>query len=1031
STRLRVSHAFHSPLMEPMLADFRAVARSLSYAAPTLPVVSTLTGRLASAEELTDPDYWVRHVRHAVRFADAVTTLEAAGVTRFVEIGPDGVLTGLAAQSATGDRTVTIATQRRDREEVVTLAAAVGRLWATGAPVDLTAWCPTGRRVELPTYAFQREHHWLRHATPAGDVAAVGLAAVEHPLLGAAVPLPDGGVVLTGRLCLDAQPWLADHAVHGTILLPGTGLVELALRAGDEVGCDTVEELTLLAPLVLTAGRTVHVQVIVGPADASAARALSIRSQTVGSATAWTTHAEGLLVPGLPTPAAVPAAWPPPGATPLDLAGAYARMAGQGYAYGPAFQCLHAAWRLGDDVYAEVALPEAARADGERFGLHPALFDAAMHAVVLGGTDGDTAALPFAWSGVTLHAAGATAVRVHLTQPAPDTLTVTVTDPANNPVASVGSLALRPVSADQLGTAADSTLYAVDWVTAPARAVPAGEWLTLAATDDPLDVAATASGSPPAAVVLECAAPDTAVPAAVRSVLDRTLTALRSWLAADRLAESRLVVLTRGAVPVDGEPVDVRLAPVWGLVRAAQAEHPGRITLVDVDATGGLDDVRAAVALDEPEVVVRDGVARVPRLVPLPAAVGTGVRWEAGGTVLVTGGTSGLGAVLARHLVTAHGVRRLVLASRRGPRAPGAAALRAELLAAGATEVTVLACDLADPAQVTALVDGVPGQWPLTGVLHAAGVADNAVVEALTPGQLSATLGPKADAAWLLHEATRRLPLTAFVALSSAGGLLLAAGQGGYAAANVFLDALMTERRRAGLPGTALAYGLWSGAGMGRDLTEVDLARMRRQGLPALTVDEGVRLFDAGVGAGRAVSVPLRLDVAALATGDVPPMLRALVPVTSRRARAAAAGQDGTTELLRRLTGLPGADRERALVELVREHAAAVLGHPDGTGIDVDRGFLDLGFDSLSGLELRDRLARATGRRLPSMLVFDHPSVAALARHLGTVLFDAEPSTPAPPAAEPAEEDLSDASAAELFDILDRELGAADPAESR
>ncbi|MEH0846339.1 SDR family NAD(P)-dependent oxidoreductase, partial [Micromonospora sp. CPCC 205711] len=995
STRLAVSHAFHSPLMEPMLEGFREVAGSLTYAAPSIPVVSTLTGRLAEAGELADPEYWVRHVRHAVRFADAVTTLEAAGVTRFVEVGPDAVLTGLAAQTVTGEQTVTIPTQRRDRDEAVTLAAGVGRLWATGASVDLTAWCPTGSRVDLPTYAFQRQRYWLGtreyltdswFADDLGDLNSAGLVTAEHPLLGAVVTLPDSdGVLLTGRLSLDAQPWLADHAVHGTVLLPGTGLVELALRAGDEVGCDTVEELTLQAPLTLPEEGGLAIQVVVGAADDTGGRSVAIWSRSDQPDAGWTLHAEGLLIAAPAAPADDLAEWPPRGATPVPVAEAYEYLAGEGYGYGPTFQGLRAAWRRGDEVFAEVALPDQAVQDAGRFGLHPALLDAAMHVSLVddgGQREGETV-LPFVWSGVTLHAAGAAQLRVRMAPTGPQSVALLVADGAGSPVLSVRSLTSRPVSAGQLaapGAARHESLFTVQWsplTTTPAAPIGTARWAEL-----------TEGAEVPPVVVLDLPATTEPVPTATRRVLDDVLATVRTFLADPRFAASRLLVVTHHAVGIADEPVDLSTAPVWGLIRAAQAEQPGRFVLADVDATP--DAVTLAAAAGEAELAVRDGAVLVPRLVPLPVAAAepTAPSWEAGGTVLVTGGTGGLGAVLARHLVTAHGVRRLVLAGRRGPDAPGAAELRADLLAAGAEDVTLAACDLGDPAEVRALVAAVPARWPLTGVLHAAGIADNGLVETLTPERVSAVLAAKADAAWWLHEATRELPLTAFAALSSAGGLVLAAGQGGYAAANVFLDALMRERRRQGRPATAIAYGLWHGAGMGRHLGDVDLARMSRQGLPPLTVDEGVRLFDAGLTAGHAVVAALRVEPAALRTReDLPPLLRGLVPTGPRRTRAVAGGG---AVLLRRLAGQPTAQRDRIVLDLVRDQVAGVLGHASPDAVEPDRAFQELGFDSLTAVELRNNLNTATGLRLPATLVFDHPTAQAVAAHILDLLDGAD-----------------------------------------
>ncbi|MFD7631693.1 SDR family NAD(P)-dependent oxidoreductase, partial [Streptomyces sp. NPDC059851] len=1352
--RLTVSHAFHSPLMDGMLDAFREVAASLTYHAPVIPVVTNLTGELAG-DALRTPEHWVAHVRDAVRFLDGIRTLDAERVTTYLELGPQGVLSGLGRDCLTDTDGTTgavfVPALRRDRGEAEALGAAIAAVHTRAVPVDWTAYfAATGaRRTDLPTYAFQRRRFWLEApAGYVGDVESAGLDAAHHPLLGAAVPLADGeGFLFTGRLSLDTHPWLADHAVMGTVLLPGTAFVELAVRAGDQVGCELLEELTLEAPLVLAPHSAVRLQIVVGAPDRDGRRTLDLYSGDPDAADdePWTRHATGILAAGAPRPAFDLTAWPPAGAEAVTVEDLYEHLGQGGFAYGPVFQGLRAAWTLGDDVYAEVALPDDREADAARFGLHPALLDAALHATfVRSSPEGDRrAGLPFSWRGVSLHAVGAAALRVRLTTGGEDTLSLQVADTTGAPVAAVERLVVRPVSADGLAgaarTAHHESLFRVDWATLPLPAgtpddQPGDDWAVLGyGTGLPgrthadlaaLAAAVDASTPAPAYVLAPCPAADGEAalsPEAVRAATHRALALVQDWLADDRFAGSRLVFVTRGAVATQGDwdLADPVHAPVWGLVRTAQSENPDRFVLADLDTPGdtlpGL--LAAALATGEPQFAVRRGTVHAPRLARVPAATpltppadgsawrmdiedkgtldhltllpspeseaplepgqvrvavraaglnfrdvlnalgmypgdpglmgsegagivlqtgpgvtdlapgdrvmgmlpgafgplavvdrrmiapmpegwtfaeaaavpivfmtayyalhdlaglrrgetllvhaaaggvgmaavqlarhwgadvyataspakwdtlrglgltddriassrtldfedtfrtatgGQGVdvvldslarefvdaslrllprggrfvemgktdvrdpqdvaaahpgvtyrafdlteagldriqemltallglfesgalrpipvscwdlrqapeafrylsqarhtgkivltvpaEWNPEGTVLITGGTGTLGALVARHAVTARGARRLILTSRRGEAAAGAAELAAELSALGA-EVTVAACDAADRDALAALLAGIPAAHPLTAVIHTAGVLDDGITTALTPERVDRVLRPKADAALHLHELTRRLDLADFVLFSSAAGTFGGAGQANYAAANVFLDALARHRQARGLAGTSLGWGLWAEAsGMTGELDTADKDRMTRSGVLGLSSEEGLALLDTAHRTGDAHLVPMQLDLVPLRQADasmVPALLRGLVRTTARRAVGATAAGTGTP-LVEQLVRLPGNERDTLLLDLVRDQVAAVLGHATPDAVEPGRAFKDLGFDSLTAVEFRNRLGAAAGVRLPATLVFDYPTPTALAGFLKDELLGSE-----------------------------------------
>ncbi len=1293
TTRLRVSHAFHSHRMEPMLAEFRSVAEGLTFAVPRIPVVSNVTGQVVSAE-LTDPGYWVDHVRQPVRFFDGVRTLEREGVRRFFELGPDGVLTALARQAVEEDAVFAAALRAR-KPEADTFAGFLGQAHAAGATVDWSAYyAGTGaRRIELPTYAFQRERYWLTAGPNAGDPSAAGQRRVEHPVLAAALPLADRDEwVLTGRLAAETHPWTEDHVVLGLTVLPGAALVELALAAGRQADTPVVDELVLEAPLVLPAEGAVAVQVTVGPAE-DGRREVAIYTRPEAGTEPATRHAHGTLTATAPAVAPFPAEWPPTGAEPVPVDGLYDRLADAGYEYGPVFQGLRAAWRSGDEVYAEVALPDDTGAG--RFGIHPALLDAALHGGLVDRDRQAAVELPFSWSGVQLGRSAVSRVRARLAPVGGSASRIDLVDEDGRPVASVERFTSRPVDPAQLdrGAKAGATpLHRVEWAevavegTVSARVAVLGD-LTAGerfADLDALQRALADGATAPDVVVAGVSAVDAGGPAeAARHVAGSTLALLQRWLTG--AAGARLVVATRGGVAVGDEAPDLALAPVWGLVRSAQSEHPGRFQLVDVDDAE--PDWAALAGLDEPQLAVRQGRVLAPRLAAVPAlpdgpwrlgieqkgsleglgiiasdadrplaagevrigvraaglnfrdvlialgmypgeaplgseaagvvlevgsavddlAVGdrvlglmadpfgpvavtdramvarmpagwsfaqaasvpvvfltayyglvdlaglkpgervlvhaaaggvgmaavqiarhlgaevyatasppkwaavealgvpadriassrdlgfrdaflsatggsgvdvvldalagefvdasldllprggrfvemgkadvrdpdevaaehAGVRYQAydlfeagpariqqmltevlalfeqgvldhapirtwdvrrgveafrflregrnvgkvvltvpppldpDGTVLVTGGTGGLGAVFARHLVSVYGIRRLVLVSRRGVDAPGAGALVEELEGLGAA-VRVEACDVADRDQIAGIVGSV---GPLAAVIHAAGLLDDGTISSLSPGQLDRVLRPKLDAAVHLHEL---VPDAELVLFSSVAALIGSPGQGNYAAANAFLDALAAHRRAAGLPATSLAWGLWAdAAGMAGTLSEADLARLERSGVGALSTELGLQLFDQARRHDDALLVPVRLDPAALRgqarAGMLPPLLRGLVR-TPVRTRA------GGGSLAQRLAGVPATDRERVVLELVQAQVAAVLGHASAGAVDPDRAFKELGVDSLAAVELRNRLSQATDLRLPTTLVFDHPSATAIAR---------------------------------------------------
>ncbi|MFC7472490.1 type I polyketide synthase [Actinomadura keratinilytica] len=983
--RIAVDYASHSAHVEELKDELLDVLAPIEPQAGRIPVYSTVTGEVEDGSGF-DAAYWFTNLRQTVEFETATRKLLADGYGVFVESSPHPVVSLGVQETIEGTETApdafTVGSLRRDDGGLDRLLTSLAELHVHGVSPDWGKVFPaTARHVALPTYAFQRERYWPTPAPRTGDVSAAGLASAEHPLLGAAVTLAGGeGALLTGRLSLDTHGWLADHVVAGRIVVPGTALLEMALRAAEEVDCAQVEELVLEAPLVLPQNGSVDVQVSVGAEDGSGCRPVSVHSRPGTSReTGWRRNAHGTLTEVAPPAPAEPREWAgrPADSEEIDAEEVYTRLAEGGLVYGPVFRGLRTAWRQGEDLFAEVRLPQAEHATADAYGIHPALLDAALHAAAhpeFAGP-GAEARLPFSWRGVAVGVRGAAEARVRLTRAGTDAVTVTLTDPAGRLLASAESLSLRPLATDLFeAPPADDSLFRLTWTPAPGLKGGSGA-PPLTWHQDFRSAAHSLTGADAAGPGVVGVRRRPAVPqvAEVHRETAEALAFVQAVLASDENGPGPRALIV---LPAD----DLAACGVRGLVRSAQSEHPGRFVLVEADRELTPAEVAGVLASDEPEVALRDGTLSVPRLarVRVEGEVRAGSAFSGRGAVLVTGGTGVLGGVVARHLVAVHGVGRLVLASRRGLAAEGAEALRDELLGLGAAEVAVVACDMADRDAVAALLDA----YPVSAVVHAAGVLDDGVVSSVSAEQLSGVLRPKVDAAWWLHELTveRGVELDAFVLFSAAAGVFGNAGQGAYAAANAVLDGLAQYRRSLGLAGQSLAWGLWAEAsGMTGHLGDGDLRRISRSGARALSSAEGVALLDLALTSGDAHLLPLPLDVAALqATAsqqEIAALLRGLVRVRPTAHAPSAETADPSARL-------SGAERASRVLGLVREQVAAVLGYADGASVGETRAFKDLGFDSLTAVELRNRVASATGLRLPATLVFDHPTPRDLAAFL-------------------------------------------------
>ncbi|MEU6819802.1 beta-ketoacyl synthase N-terminal-like domain-containing protein [Streptomyces atriruber] len=1066
-----VDYASHSSQVDTITDELARILAGVRPVRSSVAFYSAVTGGRIDTTAL-GTDYWVTNLRRPVRFADAVTALLADGHRVFIESSSHPVLTlGLQETFEEAEvAAVTVPTLRREDGGLSRLALSLAQAFGAGCAVRWENWFPVGGvsgpesspydsfpALQLPTYAFQRRRYWLEAAaTGSQDAAGLGLATAGHPLLGAAAELADGDVhLLTGRISRHSHPWLAQHTLFGTAVVPAAVLTEWALRAADEVGCAGVEDLTLQAPLVLPDTSGLQVQIVVGPADAGqdveggqgghgghgGRRDVHIYARPddeealAGGGAAWTCHAAGQLVAeAVAEPSGVvdggdsdggdpDGVWPPVGAEPVDLGDFYERATEAGVGYGPVFTGLRALWRRGAELFAEAVLPQEAP-EGAGFGIHPALLDAALHPALLGEmpVGGDQVWLPFSLTGVSLWASGATSVRVRLSplgeggtvaEQAGRTWQVAVSDPAGAAVLTCEGLVAVAAGARELRGAgrrrAASDLYALGWV--PVSVVdPATASVPLPV---PLSVSAGESAVPdagdpaPSVVLVDVdAAGDEA--AEGLAAAQRTAALIDSWLADARLADSRLVLLTHGAVATGGDSLPApAAAAVRGLVHQAQVAHPGRFLLIDIDIDGnagvGAGDVSleqavaAALAGDEPQLALRGGQLLAPRLTvpsltvpskaatPEAEAAADGTRpLDPDGTVLLVGSAGAPITALAEHaeyLVRTEQCTRLLILAEGPFSGDGELAAEAlELRKLGAT-VHLGVIDPADPATVTEAVAAVDGEHPVTAVIHAAGTS--------SLGSFADGWAARAGVTAALHAATAHLSLALFAVLSPAGADLGIRRPTADAGADAFREALALRRHAADTTGVALTYGpppepRPDTPGNPDNPDNPGVTRPDTPGIKGTEPGHLPALLDAARAHGGIPLAGVRLAVRALAaegTDALPAPLRALA-ASQAPARRAAADRRPPTDWSARLAPLSTAEQLRLLTEAVRSHAAAVLGRTDPEALRGDATFKQLGLDSLTAVELRNRLVEDTGLRLPTALVFRHPTPAAVAGHL-------------------------------------------------
>jgi acyl transferase domain-containing protein/pimeloyl-ACP methyl ester carboxylesterase/acyl carrier protein len=1025
--RLSVSHAFHSPLMDSLPEAFRRVASTVTYRAPDRPLVSNVTGAVAGTEIAT-PEYWIRQLRYPVRFSDGIHALRAAGTATFVEIGPKSTLLGLVPACVGQANVALVPSLRADRSEPQAVFAALASWYAVGGRIDWKGvFAERAHRVDLPTYAWQRERHWIdvpaRRPTTASDAG-------RWPLAGVAIPMP--GSVLHHVVSVGSrhQVFLGDHLVFGRIVVAGAFHVSVILAVAAERWPDRAIELTgveFVRAIALEVGQEVDLHAVLSPEGDEGCYRFELATDVEGKG--WTTHARGRLQTTDAAPRALLEAemLEDRATEPVNFAAAvFDRLSAMQIEWGPLWRWLRDG-RVGAGLSLSTLAPTYPRAN-DLAPVHPCLLDNGFATVLLGGGLSDpedaTPRVPFGVDRLRWWRAPEGSVRCR-TATRPNTHGMTdfvLVDESGGMVAEVEGFTTRRAKFDsflpqELG-ALTGCLYRLEWPDAAGAGGtrPEPGWVVVAAPGsemaaalaarlercaltEPSGLQATLSQTATDAGVIclwEARSEEGAAEAAIRVATE----GLQVVLALEGRTSGRLLWVTTSAVPVrPGDAVAAATAPMWGLGRTVMQERPELgCTLVDLEPGAvALDTLMRELSTNdgESQVAWRTGSRHAARLVRAPAIAGDRpLPLSIQGTVLLSGGLGALGLQVARWLAQQR-VPHLVLTGRRGANTPGAAEAVAELEALG-TRVTVAAVDVADREALKAVLDAIPGDLPLRGVVHAAGVLDDGVLAEQNAKRFAGVLSPKVKGAWNLHALTAGSDLAFFVMFSSLSGLLGGAGQSNYAAANSFLDALAAHRRAEGLAAQSLAWGPWSEGGMAARLGAAQQARLARQGFGALSPTQGIALFAQAMARPEAVLGLVSLDLRAVSRAFgvvVPSMWRALVRGSSARPHAA---PEAEGVWARRLSTLPPAGRADEVRDAVLTDLANVLSVGDGNAIPVDQPLSDLGLDSLMAVELRAALSLRVGSTLPATLAFDHPTVDALSHWLlADVLAVTELAAPA------------------------------------
>ncbi|CAK0771684.1 (acyl-carrier-protein) S-malonyltransferase [Gammaproteobacteria bacterium] len=997
---LKVSHPFHSAGMEPVRAPFAAVARTIRFQPPQIPLVSNLTADF-TGQQMAHADYWINHLRQPVRFGASVERLLAAGYDTFLEIGPKPTLIGMARHLDDAARCLWLPTLRAGEPEWQRLLTTLGRLWQRDVAIDWSTFYGAHRypRIDLPYYPFERKRFWLDESLPTRttNVAVINLPGemIRSPFL--------SGTLFQARFSLERLPFYGEHRVFGEIVVPAAGhlslLLEAALALNGEPACQ-LANLIFPQPLILPADGERWVQLFVE--NGTGARPFQLISRVADAA--FETHASGsldhaALTPLLPatTLTAVQATLQPNG----YVDNFYTSIWQPHIELGPSFRCIETFVRHGDEALARLRMP----IKHDNLQLYPGLFDSALQVLAtLVTLDANEAMIPFSiermayhgygdrrpqhfWSHITLRTSDDPAMAI-----ADARLWTKLDDGDHILVAELMGFRARRVQREsllrELRRGYQDHLYQLDWrpYSVTAMTPNTGRWLLF---NDHTGRAAALAVRQCHTVIEVSRAEQIAMHPTVNGVLFGAgldlvgipdMTALEPVLTLllaviGQLADHPLplVILTAGGQTLldrAGEPLQ---AALWALGRVTRRELPAlQCRLIDLESTTERDAALPQLLQgDHPvELAWRDGRLYQPFLLSYhltPAASVAPIRADR--SYLVTGGLGELGLILAEWLVS-QGAGAVTLLGRRAPNA--AQQSRVEILRASAA-IRVIKGDVTDGPRLAALwPDLVAGSLPLAGIFHLAGVLDDGPLQQQSWERFVPVLAPKINGTWHLHQLSQTLALDHFIAFSSITPLVGSAGQGNYAFANAYLDGLMAQRRAVGLPGLALNWGPWRG-GMAADLTR----RFTEWGLEMIDPARALTTLAALL----AAQLPAQLAIFPvdwgrfIHRGGTNQLYNHLQPsttteaITQRWADIVAAAETSQRWIL--------------LEQRLRETIAATIGLSDGNALAARKRLFEIGLDSLGAVELRNRLATMLGQDLRSTLLFDYPTLEALLGHIG------------------------------------------------